>query len=65
MEWHWANPAKAPKLFTRIEGRPTVRSRNRRIVADLNHDGTIDASELRFLGLASTVIPFHINGAGK
>ncbi|MEW2545357.1 hypothetical protein AB0910_06170 [Streptomyces sp. NPDC047002] len=35
------------------------------VVKDANHDGRIDAKDLRLLGVASNIVqvPFHINGA--
>ena len=35
------------------------------VVTDLNHDGVIDAKDLRLLGVSSNIVtvPFHINGA--
>ena len=37
------------------------------VVPDADHDGKIDAKDLKALGLASNIvtIPFHINGAGQ
>ena len=36
------------------------------VVTDVNHDGHIDAKDLRALGVASNIVtvPFHISGAG-
>ncbi|HZM64719.1 MAG TPA: hypothetical protein VFC16_00260 [Nakamurella sp.] len=35
------------------------------VVRDINHDGTVDAKDLKALGVASNIVavPFHINGA--
>jgi len=35
------------------------------VVTDVNHDGKVDANDLRAMGVASNVVtvPFHINGA--
>jgi hypothetical protein len=36
------------------------------VILDMNHDGRIDAKDLRALGVASNIVtvPFHISGAG-
>ncbi len=35
------------------------------VVTDINHDGVVDAKDLRAIGVASNIVtvPFHINGA--